>query len=81
MNSSSRFSMILFGCVSFVISGIVLPSSSLEKVVSDELTVTVEKQQPNVLMILVDDLKPALGCYGDSHAKTPHLDALAREAV
>ena len=73
--------MILFGCVSFVISGIVLPSSSLEKVVSDELTVTVEKQQPNVLMILVDDLKPALGCYGDSHAKTPHLDALARRGM
>ncbi len=32
---------------------------------------------PNVLLILVDDLKPALGCYGDPHAKTPHLDRLA----
>ena len=35
------------------------------------------KSPPNVLLILVDDLKPALGCYGDSAAKTPHLDALA----
>lgn len=35
------------------------------------------KLPPNVLLILVDDLKPALGCYGDSAAKTPHLDALA----
>ncbi|MFP6872793.1 MAG: sulfatase [Verrucomicrobiales bacterium] len=34
-------------------------------------------QRPNVLLILVDDLKPALGCYGDKHAKTPHIDKLA----
>lgn len=34
-------------------------------------------ERPNVLLILVDDLKPALGCYGDTHAKTPNLDRLA----
>ena len=33
--------------------------------------------RPNVLLILVDDLKPALGCYGDASARTPNLDALA----
>jgi iduronate 2-sulfatase len=33
--------------------------------------------QPNVLLILVDDLKPALGCYGDTAAKTPNIDRLA----
>ena len=32
--------------------------------------------QPNVLMILVDDLKPTLGCYGDKIAKTPNIDRL-----
>ncbi|NBP87854.1 MAG: iduronate-2-sulfatase, partial [Planctomycetia bacterium] len=32
--------------------------------------------RPNVLLILVDDLKPALGCYGDRFAKTPHIDRL-----
>lgn len=36
-----------------------------------------DAEPPNVLMILVDDLKPALGCYGDPVAKTPNLDALA----
>ncbi len=32
---------------------------------------------PNVLFVAVDDLKPALGCAGDPHAKTPHIDRLA----
>lgn len=36
---------------------------------------------PNVLMILVDDLKPALGCYGDPIARTPNLDALAARGM
>jgi iduronate 2-sulfatase len=36
---------------------------------------------PNVLLILVDDLKPALGCYGDPHAKTPNLDRLAARGL
>lgn len=37
--------------------------------------------RPNVLMILVDDLKPAIGCYGDPHARTPHIDALAARGM
>ena len=36
---------------------------------------------PNVLLILVDDLKPALGCYGDRAARTPHIDALAARGM
>ncbi|MBI5691303.1 MAG: sulfatase [Verrucomicrobia bacterium] len=34
-------------------------------------------QRPNVLLICVDDLKPNLGCYGDTQARTPNLDRLA----
>jgi iduronate 2-sulfatase len=37
--------------------------------------------RPNVLLLLVDDLKPALGCYGDTAAKTPHLDRLAARGM
>ena len=38
-------------------------------------------ERPNVLLLLVDDLKPALGCYGDPCANTPNLDALARRGM
>ncbi len=35
----------------------------------------------NILFIAVDDLKPALGCYGDTVAITPHIDQLASEST
>lgn len=34
----------------------------------------------NVLFIVVDDLRPALGCYGDKTAYTPNIDALAAKS-
>ncbi len=40
-----------------------------------------ELGKPNILLILVDDLKPALGCYGDTVAKTPNIDALAARGM
>lgn len=36
---------------------------------------------PNVLWITAEDLSPNLGCDGDPEARTPHLDAFARESV
>lgn len=38
-------------------------------------------EKPNVLLLLVDDLKPALGCYGDAAAKTPNMDRLAARGM
>ena len=37
-------------------------------------------EQPNVLLIMVDDLRPALGCYGDRLAITPSIDRFAMSA-
>ena len=38
-------------------------------------------QKPDVLLILVDDLRPMLGCYGDARIRTPNIDRLARRGV
>ncbi|MFA8436864.1 MAG: sulfatase [Marinifilaceae bacterium] len=40
-----------------------------------------EQNKPNVLFIAVDDLKPMLGCYGDSLVQTPNIDRLAQSGV
>ena len=37
--------------------------------------------QPNILWVSVEDINPLLGCYGDSYATTPNLDALAAEGI
>jgi hypothetical protein len=34
---------------------------------------------PNVLFIAVDDLRPQLGCYGETYMHTPHIDSLASQ--
>jgi uncharacterized sulfatase len=36
---------------------------------------------PNLLWITAEDLGVQLGCYGDADARTPRLDAFARESV
>ncbi|UZK67047.1 sulfatase [Sphingomonas sp. M1-B02] len=36
-----------------------------------------QASRPNILLILVDDLKPAIHAYGDSIAVTPNIDRLA----
>ncbi len=39
------------------------------------------KKRPNILFLVIDDLKPVLGAYGDHNVKTPGLDKLAGEGV
>lgn len=36
-------------------------------------------QRPNILWITCEDMGPHIGCFGDSFAKTPILDELARQ--
>lgn len=37
--------------------------------------------KPNILFIAVDDLKPLLGCYGNTLVKTPNIDRLSKMAT
>lgn len=40
-----------------------------------------QRRKPNVVFISVDDLRPELGCYGNSIVQTPNLDKLASEGT
>lgn len=39
------------------------------------------KKQPNILWIVCEDSSPTLSMYGDTTAKTPNLDKLAKESM
>ena len=39
------------------------------------------QDKPNVLLLLVDDLKPNIGAYGDRFAHTPNIDKLASSGM
>lgn len=43
--------------------------------------VTLGKKPLNVLIIAVDDLRPELGCYGQSSIISPNIDKLASQAM
>ncbi len=38
-------------------------------------------KKPNVLLLIVDDLRAELGCYGDAHIHSPNIDRLAQEGL
>jgi len=40
-----------------------------------------DRTKPNVLLICVDDLGTALGCYGNPVVKSPNVDRLAAMGV
>ena len=40
-----------------------------------------KKPQYNVLFIMIDDLRPQLGCYGDELVKSPKIDKLAEQSL
>ena len=55
----------------FVITGAAYSSDFTEK----------NSDRPNILFIVVDDLKPLLGTYGDNKIYTPSIDRLASRGV
>lgn len=46
-----------------------------------DVSTAAETKRPNVLWLSCEDMSCTLGCYGDKDAKTPNLDAFARQAV
>jgi len=63
---------------------ILLISLVLSIFVTDCRTIDSEKnnqQKYNILFIMVDDLRPTLGCYEDTAAVTPNIDQLASNGI
>lgn len=58
----------------FIVGGMTLPYFA-------HAQKTAEQKQKNILMILVDDLKPTLGCYGDEVAQSPNIDRLSQMGI
>lgn len=48
---------------------------------SDSVITPISGDHPNVLLIIVDDLKPMLNAYGESQIITPNIDSLAEESA
>lgn len=71
MKSKISTSLLTITVVSFLLMAAQLPDREISK----------KQQPPNILLILVDDLKPALGVYGDKLAKTPHMNQLASRGI
>lgn len=65
------------GMILFIAGFITLVVSGFETKKVD----AAEQYKPNILFIAVDDLKPILGCYGDTIVKTPHIDAIADSGI
>lgn len=40
-----------------------------------------QQSRPNVLFFAVDDLRPDIGCFGNTEVKTPNIDALAKRGL
>ena len=40
-----------------------------------------QAKRPNILWLSYEDSSQHLGCYGDEHARTPNMDAFAKQAV
>ena len=45
------------------------------------LASTLAAAQPNILVLMAEDLSPRIGAYGDEYAQTPSIDALAERST
>ena len=66
-----------------VLAGFVLGALALFAISCGSVGTELESRpaRPNILLMLVEDLGPRIGAFGDAVARTPNLDRLAREGV
>ena len=59
-------------CLTLLVFGLIASAAS---------NVHADGNKPNILWLSAEDISPHIGCYGDPHAKTPNIDALAERGV
>ncbi len=61
--------------------GLIITALLSYSFISDKPIKKEQKKKPNIIFLVVDDLKPILGCYGDENLKTPAMDKIASEGL
>lgn len=65
----------------FLTAIVILATTYSAKGSAEDANNSKSPEKPNILFIIVDDLKPMLGVYGDKNIKSPNIDALAKRGV
>ncbi len=63
---------------SFLIKSIIAGTTAGSLLTAPVIMAASKIKRPNILMIPVDDLKPMMGCYGNTEIITPNFDRLAK---
>ncbi|WP_372752938.1 sulfatase [Mariniflexile sp.] len=71
----------IFGYKKFLYCVVVSTSVVLTACQTKKTAVNHVEKRPNILFIPIDDLRPELGCYGDSNIVSPNIDKLASNGV
>lgn len=76
MNFNKKIKLLIFPVLlaCFIASAYTRQKNKKENIID-------EQTRPNILFIPIDDLRPEMGCYGNSIIKTPNMDKLAANGV
>ncbi len=64
-----------------IVAAWILSVAAMSFAATNDQTPTAQPPRPNVLLILVDDLKPSFNAYGASWVHSPNLDRLASRGL
>ena len=58
-----------------------IPALIFKLAIAAGSTLPAASARPNILFLAIDDLRPELGCYGDTQVKSPNIDRLAAQGL